>query len=212
MFERSDFANLRHRKLSKIAGKVFSFFHKPEPFDTNPDFKFRRENYISLINNNIDVVLCVSQRVKNIAVKMGVAPAKCMVQYIGTKHADYASDFPNIVSHNGTITVGYLGYMRRDKGFYFLLDTLEKMPPKLADSMHIVIAAPITDKSAYQRLIKLKSKFQSVKIFNVGIKFVISFVRNYNNRMLRICLNLRFKFKDFLVRNLFTVFNSEFQE
>lgn len=166
MFERSDFANLKHRKLSKIAGKIFSFFHKPEPFDINPDFKFRRENYIRLINNNIDVVLCVSQRVKNIAVKMGVAPSKCIVQYIGTKHADYAPDFPNIVSHNGTITVGYLGYMRRDKGFYFLLNTLEKMPQKLADSIHVVIAAPITDKSAYQRLIRLKHKFQSVKIFN----------------------------------------------
>lgn len=166
MFERSDFANLKHRKLSKIAGKIFSLFHQSEHFDSNPDFKFRRENYVKLINDNIDIVLCVSERVKKIAVKMGVSPYKCIVQYIGTKHADYASKFPNIISHNGLITMGYLGYMRRDKGFYFLLDTLEKIPQSLANSINIVIAAPITDKSAYNRLISLKSKFHSVDIFD----------------------------------------------
>ena len=166
MFERSDFANLKHRKLSKIAGKVFSIFHKLEPFDQNPDFKFRRENYVNLINNNIDVVLCVSHRVKKIAIKMGISSAKCIVQYIGTKHADYASNFPNIMSHDGTITLGYLGYMRRDKGFYFLLDTLEKIPPKFTNLLNLVIAAPITDRSAYNRLIKLKDRFHSVNIYD----------------------------------------------
>lgn len=166
MFERSDFANLRHRKLSKIAGKIFSFFHKPEPFDKNPDFKFRREQYIKLINDNIDSILCVSNRVKKIAVEMGLESAKCIVQYIGTMHSNYASKFPNIISHDGIITMGYLGYMRRDKGFYFLLDTLEIIPQSLANSIRIVIAAPMTDRSAYNRLMKLKNKFCSIEIFD----------------------------------------------
>lgn len=166
MFERSDFANLKHRKLSKLAGKIFSLCHKDTNFDQNPDHQYRRRHYIDLINENVDLILCVSKRVRKIAIDMGLKANKCRVQYIGTKHADYANQYPNIIHHDGNIVMGYLGYMRRDKGFYFLLDTLEMFPSDLSKYISIKVAAPITDNKAAERLISLKTKFKSVELFD----------------------------------------------
>lgn len=166
MFERSNWAKSNHRKLTKVAGKVFSIVHEKEHMEADPDFALRRESYIKLINENVDLVLCVSKRVKDIAVKMGITPNKCKVQYIGTKHADYANNYQNIIKHDGSIMMGYLGYMRRDKGFYFFLNCLEKMSDKLSRNIGIKVAAPITDNDAARRLLKLNNKFKSVELIN----------------------------------------------
>ncbi|EDU0218136.1 glycosyltransferase, partial [Salmonella enterica subsp. enterica serovar Berta] len=64
------------------------------------------------------------------------------------------------------LTIAYLGYMRFDKGFYFLLDTLEKMPQSLAKNISFILAAPITDPQSYDKLMNMKSKFYSIVIYD----------------------------------------------
>ena len=165
MFERSKYNNLRSKILKKIAYKIFLFCHKKIKNENNPNHLYRREEYVKLINKNIDIVLCVSKRVKGIALSMGLNPSKCLVQYIGTKYGN-VSKYPNITSHNGDITMAYLGFMRRDKGFYFLLDSLERMPRQIAEHISLVIAARFTDTEAINRLNKIKDKFKGLNLIN----------------------------------------------
>lgn len=131
-----------------------------------PDHKIRREKFVHFINNSFDTVLAVSERVKQIAVNMGVNEDICQVSYIGTKHADKMNKNKNKNKNKGLLVIAYLGYMRFDKGFYFLLDTLEKMPANLAQNITFILAAPITDQQSYERLINIKEKFNSITIYD----------------------------------------------
>ena len=36
-----------------------------------------------------------------------------------------------MLKDDGTITLGYLGYMRRDKGYFFLMKALQALPKKI---------------------------------------------------------------------------------
>lgn len=166
-FERSNLASFKYKTLSKIIGKIYSYFCKQDKNNyLSNDYKSRRLNYVSLINENVDIILAVSERVKKIAIKMGINSNKCVVKYIGTKHAEYINKNKRIIIHDGNLTLGYLGYMRKDKGFYFFLDALENMPEYISRRIGIVCAAPITDKNAYNRLEKLTAKYKFVKIYD----------------------------------------------
>ncbi len=108
-------------------------------------FAHRRQTFIDTINRNCDHVLCVSGRVSEIACKYGLDPAIVRTSYIGTRqHEKFQATQPkpSLVGDNGVLTLGYLGYMRRDKGFFFLMDALAQMPKSLADRVRLVIAAP----------------------------------------------------------------------
>ena len=80
---------------------------------------------IRLINTHCDAVLCVSRRVKEIFASYGVDPQIMQTMYIGTRHARFfdASEPKDMsVGSDGKLTLGFLGYMRRDKGFAFLIE------------------------------------------------------------------------------------------
>lgn len=161
---------VQHKRLFNGLRKIYHRLNlKPAPVKAKVEeanHYLRRQNYVNLINSYVDIVLCVSKRVEEIAIKMGIKKELCHVEYIGTRHADYANNFKNKIKHDGTLTMGYLGYMRHDKGFYFYLDTLEAFPDALAQKISLVVAAPITDGNAYQRLENLKNKFRQVTIHN----------------------------------------------
>ena len=166
-FERYNRNNTNQSLKYKIMGKIYSTFLAQKKFD-NGDLTFadRRSGFVQLINENVDVVIAVSKRVKEIAVKMGVNADKCIVNYIGSKHAALADSYKNIMQHEGILSIAYMGYMRRDKGFYFWLDTLEAMPEDIASRLTIVVAAPVTDHHAYDRLMGMQSKFHQVIVHN----------------------------------------------
>jgi len=105
--------------------------------------------------------------VKNVAAKFGIDPSIIVTSYIGTKMAESYSppDLEYLKSRlqaKNTIRIGYLGYMRKDKGFYFLLDALETMPDELAGRIDITIAAKMTDESVIKRLSAVADKFNSI--------------------------------------------------
>lgn len=120
-------------------------------------FAARRSMMTALINANCDHVLCVSDAVGRLAVRYGITPALVSTSYIGTvAAAQFARTAPAAQVPKGEIlTLGYLGYMRRDKGFFFLLDALEALPADIAARIRIVVAARAGDHSTMARLAKL---------------------------------------------------------
>ncbi len=124
-------------------------------------FAVRRQTMVDTINQNCDLVLCVSDAVRDLAVHYGLQPSKCATSYIGTRQADaFASTQPRdaILRQDGTFALGYLGYMRRDKGFLFLLEALESLPEDLAKRLRFVAAARSDDEAMAARLHNLAPK------------------------------------------------------
>ncbi|HEB4872979.1 TPA: glycosyltransferase [Kluyvera ascorbata F0526] len=157
-------------KLKRLIHPTKKIIHKFIPKKDEilfSDHKIRRENFVRVINERFDSVLAVSERVKQIALNMGVDEKICQVSYIGTKHAEKMSEC--VIKKNtlpGFLTIAYLGYMRFDKGFYFLLDSLDKISEVTAKKISIVLAAPITDQQANQKLMMMKSKFNSIIVYD----------------------------------------------
>src|SRR6185312_15187940 len=82
--------------------------------------EFRSDN-IFLINEVFDKTIAVSQRTMDILVSYGACPDSLTISYIGTKHYE---KFASSVKKSPTpdnIHIGYLGYMTRQKGFFFFL-------------------------------------------------------------------------------------------
>lgn len=118
-------------------------------------FAARRAKMVALINAHTDAVLCVSDRVRQIAEHHGLARERLHTSYIGTSEAaKWLTTQPRsrMVQADGTIRLAYLGYMRRDKGFYFLLDALESLPRALSSRLRLTVAARRGEGAAMVRL------------------------------------------------------------
>ena len=132
-------------------------------------FARRRAAMVEAINTHCDKVLCVSDRVGVVAAKFGIAPTLIQTGYIGTQHAsNYAETSPKqtLTKPDGTMTIAYLGYMRHDKGFFFLLDTLEATPAKIAAKINIVICSRLINQHCMERITALSDRFASVLFAN----------------------------------------------
>lgn len=117
-------------------------------------FAARRADMIALINTHCDRVLCVSDAVRILAQRYGIAPELTCTNYIGTRAAEIYDETTPAQDAAGKqiLTLGYLGYMRRDKGFFFLLDALEALPVPIAARLRIVIAARAADRTTMARV------------------------------------------------------------
>jgi glycosyltransferase involved in cell wall biosynthesis len=116
-------------------------------------FARRRAQMVAQINSCCDVVLCVSDAVRRIALTHGIDPNIAQTSYIGTlEAARFTETTPRDWPLGGALTLAYLGYMRRDKGFYFLLEALETLPSDLAARIRVVIAAKRGDGGTMARL------------------------------------------------------------
>ncbi len=126
------------------------------------NFQIFRERNVWHLNQYMDVILAVSGRVAEIAVNYGVDAGKVAVSYIGTEAAANQKGYGYYPYNGAVFYLCYLGYMRKMKGFYFLLDALEHMPAELAGKIGVKLAAPATDKEAEKRIKNLKKKFAQV--------------------------------------------------
>jgi glycosyltransferase involved in cell wall biosynthesis len=125
-------------------------------------FANRRKTFVSLINKHVDKVLAVSSRVSEIAENYGIEKDKLEIAYIGTIHAEGEWKFPKRRDFEQHLTLCYMGYMRRDKGFYFFLHTLEQMPEEMAERINVIFAAKNTDNAAYERIEMLGKRLNKV--------------------------------------------------
>ncbi len=130
-------------------------------------FAARRAAMVGLINTHADAVLCVSDRVRQIAEHHGLSPEKLHTSYIGTTEAakwQTTQPKPRMLRADGTLRLAYLGYMRRDKGFFFLLDALEALPDPLAASLRLTVAARRGETSVVARLKALAPRLAELRM------------------------------------------------
>ncbi len=126
--------------------------------ETASTFATRRRVMIDTLNAHCDAVLCVSDAVRALAIGYGIAPERARTCRIGTRESEaFARTAPRgpLPGPDGTLTLAYLGYMRRDKGFFFLLDALESLPAPLARRLRLVVAARRGEAEAMIRLAAL---------------------------------------------------------
>ncbi|MEO1679142.1 MAG: glycosyltransferase [Pseudomonadota bacterium] len=139
----------------------------PPPAATPAAFAERRAEIVRLINAHADRVLAVSARTADIALDFGIRPKSLEVQRIGTSHAGrwtrIAPPARLPVREDGTLKLAYLGYMRRDKGFYFLLDALEGLPAALKRRLHVLVAARAREPESPARLGAMAADFASIE-------------------------------------------------
>lgn len=128
-----------------------------------------REFYVRNIryaNRYMDVFLAVSERVAEIAAEKGIAKEKLHTSYIGTEIA-VRQKTESAYAYDGKVfRVCYLGYMRKMKGFYFLLDALEGLDAGLAEKIGLRFAAKVTDVQAEKRIKALRGKFAEVELYD----------------------------------------------
>lgn len=131
------------KKAGNVLRKVLPYEVSEEittPTEVNRYVDFRRKNCEAL-NQYFDQVLSVSKRTAEIAIACGIRQDLVQVAYIGTLAAEKQIKKAKAVPDD-SITIGYLGYARKDKGFFFLLDALDKIKelPE-AKRIKLIIAA-----------------------------------------------------------------------
>ena len=141
----------------------------------------RRREMVALINAYCDRVLCVSDAVRRLALVHGLREEIVRTSYIGTREASAFArtaprDFP--AHKDGTLTLAYLGYMRRDKGFYFLLKALEEMPAAMAARLRLEVAARRGDRAVMGRLKDLAPRL-------AGLTYADGYAHDDLDRLLR---------------------------
>ena len=108
------------------------------------DHAQRRARIVGLVNAHCARVLAVSERTRAIALAHGMVRVQTL--YIGSDQArEWARStprkWPARFAADRPLRLTYLGYMRRDKGFGFLLQALADLPAPLAQRIHLTVAA-----------------------------------------------------------------------
>lgn len=126
---------------------------------------FRHAN-IALCNEVFDQILSVSGRTRKVMVDLGAPADKIDVSYIGTAYKEMFLKSDKISDVGSGVHLAYIGYMTRDKGFYFMLEGLEQMSADVAANISVTIAARNVDYDAYTRVQRLANRFREVRYFD----------------------------------------------
>lgn len=129
-------------------------------------YKKYRKACIDNINNYVDKELVVSKRVGDIAKMYGVNPNIIKVSYIGTKVADTALGYNRYSPYSEALTLLYMGYMSKMKGFYYYLSILDGLDDEVASRIDLKFATKISDVNAYKHILSLKSKFHDIIFYD----------------------------------------------
>ena len=117
------------------------------------------------INKNCDKILAVSKRVYDIARDNGFDEDKMIVSYIGTKVADKQIGHATTTSTEYPLKVVFLGndLFYEEKGYPFLMSALEKLDPKYARKIDLLLTVKQPEHAQMYRQLR---NFHDVKIVN----------------------------------------------
>lgn len=151
---------------NKASLKIYDTFVRDK--ENESLYRNFEESNVSSINKNIDIVLAVSDRVKEIAVSRGLDPSKILTSYIGTLVAEHPLNKCNTNINAEPFNVIYMGYMKKPKGFNFFLDSITELSKNNKD-IHFKLVAKYKTKSNYKELFKVKMlqrKYNNIELIN----------------------------------------------
>lgn len=117
---------------------------------------------IGLCEHVFDHVIAVSGRTRDILIREGVPESKLSVSYIGTDNRRVPVAPSARTGAPPHLHLAYLGYMSREKGLRFLLDSLEQLPAPLASRLSLTVAAENTSADNHRSLIALRRRLRAV--------------------------------------------------
>jgi len=144
---------------------VLRLGEKDKKYSTNYYQKFVQANTKAL-NENVDKILAVSKRVKEILVKAGIEENKIIISYIGNEFSDNKQNKCIGNSKANIFNIIYLGPMRQDKGFYFLKSAIKELPSNIKKNIKITFASKITDPKAVKELNQNKKDFNDIVLID----------------------------------------------
>lgn len=131
-----------------------------------PEFRRYREANANLCASVFDRVIAVSARTREVLIQRGLPPERIDILYIGTQHEDvYRESFKKLPSA-GRVHLGYIGYARHDKGFFFLLDCLEAIPDLVSHEITVTLAVRTVSPEVLGRIDALRAKYKVVRHFD----------------------------------------------
>lgn len=158
------------RLFSDLARQRHAGFLREDRMPARPEeensFARRRRLAVAILNRSIDMHLAVSERVARVLGSYGVNTANCHVSYIGTKHSQLLEKAKKrqTLADPDVLSIAYLGYMRGDKGFFFMLEALEKLPPTVAKRVKVKFAAKSNgDANIARRLNDLRHRLHGLE-------------------------------------------------
>lgn len=154
--------------LRKSENPIWSFIYGKKSSAELRFFATRRSKISEAFRRNSVTTIAVSERTRDVIARFGLAENDLVTAYIGTEHADrFASTMKLSAPRSfGRFNIAYLGYMRHDKGSYFFIECLERIPRALAASIDVVIAAKDDGDGSLSRLMQLNTKFGSVTYYD----------------------------------------------
>ncbi len=161
-YDRALFGNDPKKCISKARWiKAFDFERLDKPVDVKHIQDFAKVATQKL-NENCDDILAVSKRVYDIAAENGFDESKMRVQYIGTKVADKQLGHASAKVNDG-LKIVFLGndINYEEKGYAFLLDTLEAMDPKYSTKIDLVLTVKQAEHAEIYTMLR---NFRSVKV------------------------------------------------
>ncbi|MGX9355764.1 glycosyltransferase [Roseobacteraceae bacterium S113] len=109
----------------------------------------------------------MSDAVCNTYASFGIRPDILRTSYIGTRDAaQWEHTEPKPRRADGMLHLAFLGYMRRDKGFFFLLNALEGIPDTLLSRVKLTIAARAVDTQTMERIKALSLRLNKLTHFD----------------------------------------------
>lgn len=127
-------------------------------------FKLFRNKNVERVNKYVDCILAVSNRVREIAINMGIDSDKIHTNYIGTKFAETNINKVNADYSSQYLTIAYMGYFEKMKGFDFLIEALESLPDNISSRIDFKCYAKIKnpeDEEKVNKVKKLSTKLHS---------------------------------------------------
>ena len=141
----------------------FDFSRLDDAVDVNEYANFTR-TAVNALNKNMDIMLAVSDRVKEIAIDNGIDKKKVITDYIGTKIADYQVKC-SVAPESEYLKICFLGTSinYEEKGYPFLLKSLVGMDKEHASKIDVVLTTTDGDDKTIKEQL---SNFHSVTVIH----------------------------------------------
>ncbi len=134
--------------------------------DLAEDFGEYRRSNAAMARAVFDRILAVSDRTRTVLINHGLDPGNICMSYIGSAQVGSPKKQARR-SFDDVLNIAYLGYARRDKGFFFLMRALRMLPDHIAKRVSLTVAVKVGDNDpVLSAVARLTDRLHAVSFHN----------------------------------------------